>query len=74
MRCVAVKKKRISKVEHCRKYFNSNTFGRDVKRFMTTTCSKAIVNCIDEANGAEEISNVFYEIPYEVQKRSDRFT
>ena len=25
------------------------------------TTSKAIANCIDEANGAEEISNVFYK-------------
>ena len=38
---------------------DSNKFWREVKRLKTT--SKAIANCIDEANGAEEISNVFYE-------------
>ena len=38
---------------------DSNNFWREVKRLKTT--SKAIVNCIDEANGADEISNVFYE-------------
>ena len=43
----------------CRKYFGQQQIWREVKRLKTT--SKAIANCIDEANGAEEISNVFYE-------------
>ena len=65
--CVAVKKQNLEfqKQKIAENISDSNKFWREVKRLKTT--SKAIANCIDEANGAEEISNVFYEkyrMPY----------
>ena len=61
MRCVAVKKQNLEfqKQKIAENISDSNKFWREVKRLKTT--SKAIANCIDEANGAEEISNVFYK-------------
>ena len=47
---------RISKAKNCRKYFGQQQILERGKK----TTSKAIANCIDEAKGAEEISNVFY--------------
>ena len=55
MRCVAVKKQNLEfqKQKIAENITNINKFYREAKRNKTT--SKAIANCIDETNGAEEI-------------------